>query len=395
MSSSFTLFSSIGNSILTPFLTVTAAQSALITAVQPIIIAGITINIMWHGYQTILGKGGPNAFLDVWALTLRPALVLALGVIAYTTNVTGLIDSMIGYLSGLFSTAGSLPVATGSSAAAGGTVSATLGVLDSAMSSAVSSFEHIFAIATGDTVYCAANGISPCINHITLNLLNNSPPDFSGINMIVQGFVMLVAFVIYALVAAFELLYINIALLIFYAIGPLFIAAYAFRVTEHWFSSWLKGAAQYGLTAILIATTIGIANAILQNYVTSIATNLSSMNFFLLGVSSIASAIMLLLLIYKIPELASHIVGGFSLQSSASTVAQRLDRAEQKADRAEYRENQRNLGNGGGGGGGGPGNGVPMANQIANAIVSAQARRSGTGNVTRSTRPIPAPFVGL
>lgn len=408
MSVPWTVFTTIGNLIITPFTGVTSAETALITALQPILIAALTINIMWHGYETIRGKGGPNAFLDVWALALRPGLVFALGLVAYTTNVTGLIDSMIGYLSSLLATPGSLTAATGGSAAGGGSLAGTLGVLDTATSSALTSLETIWDIATGSQPGCSIAGVSPCVDHITLNLLSNAPADFTGIMMITQGFLMVVAFMLYAMFAAFELLYINIALLIFYALGPLFVAAYAFRSTEHFFSSWLKGAAQYGLTAVIIAATIGIANTILMSFVNSIATNLATSDLFMVGLAALAAAAMLILLIYKVPELAGHIIGGFNLQSSASTVGQiknavqqNLDRAQSKADRIvnqkaaaanELKQEERHKELVGALGSGST-NGAPSANQIANSIQSAQS--GGTGNVTGSTRPIQPPFVAL
>ena len=303
--SAFTVFSTSGAAIIAPFLTFSGASAAVATVMIPILVSGLTINIMWHGYETMRGRGGPNAFLDVFAMSMRVGLVMALGLTAYTANVVGLINEVIGWLSTLFSTAGAV---TGS--ALSGSVTPALTALDASCQVALDSMSKIWDVATGTGT---ASG-QP--SHITIDLMPFKA-DFSGVMMVTQGLVMLVAFGIYACIAAFELLYIQIALLLFYAIGPLFIAAYAFKSTEHFFSSWLKGVCQFAMTAVVIAMCIGLGNSILATYVAGISTNLQVLDFLQLGVASLVASIMLILVVTKVPELTSHIVGGISLSTAA------------------------------------------------------------------------------
>ena len=316
--SAFTVFSTSGAAILAPFLTFSGASAAVATVMIPILVSGLTINIMWHGYETMRGRGGPNAFLDVCAMSVRVGLVMALGLTAYTANVVGLINEVIGWLSTLFATAGAV---TGSGLS--GSVTPALTALDASCQIAVDSMSRIWDVATGTGT---ASG-QP--SHITIDLVPFKT-DFSGVMMITQGLVMLLAFSIYACIAAFELLYIQIALLIFYAIGPLFIAAYAFKSTEHFFSSWLKGICQFAITAVVIAMCIGLGNSILSTYVARISTNLAVLDFLQLGVASLVASIMLILVVTKVPELATHIVGGISVSSAAfaaGRVADSVNRA--------------------------------------------------------------------
>ena len=205
----FSVFAPTGATIIAPFATLTGAETAIVSAITPILVSGLTINILWRGYETMRGNGSSNAFLDVWAMTLRVGLVITLGLTAYNTNVTGLVDQMIGWLSGLFSASGAV-----NGDAEGGTVAATLGVLDTSMNNAFTAMGTIWDIANGNPPYT--------VDHITFNLTTpGADPDFSGVLMILEGLIMVFAFCIYCAIAAFELLYINIALLVFYAIGPL------------------------------------------------------------------------------------------------------------------------------------------------------------------------------
>lgn len=322
--SDFSVFSDIGEVIIDPFTTVMSAIGSIVPIMISILISGLTINILWHGYEVMRGKGGTNHFIDILLMSVRVGLVISLGLSLYTQNVVGIIKEFISFFGGLFASSGS-DFATG----AGQTT--MLGELDKSCATALDSFAEIWNIAWG------LEGNSP--SHITMGIWTGDF-DMTGVLMVLQGAVMLVAFGVYACIAAFELLFINISLLIFFAIGPLFIAAYAFKATEQWFSSWLQGVMKYAMTAIVIGMVLGIANSILSKYVNMIKTNLGVLDLFQLGLASLAASILLILLIKKLPELAGNIVGGIGISTASSTVAQAKAAYDQYKEK-KYQDAQR------------------------------------------------------
>jgi type IV secretion system protein VirB6 len=396
--STFSVFTTTGTFILAPFSSMALSAAAITSALKPIIIAGLTINIMWHGYETIRGKGGQNAFLDVFAMSLRVGLVWALGLVAYTTNVPPLINEFIAWLSGLFGASG----ATNTSFNSGANLPA-LNALDASCQKALTSFEKIWDIATGT----GSESGNP--SHIQFNVTTAS--DYSGIMMILQGGLMFLAFGIYAVIAAFELLYIQIALLVFYIIGPVFIAAFAFKATERFFDAWLAGVMKYAMTSVVIAICIGLGNSILSTYTTSISGNLTTMAFIQLGVASLLAAIMLVLLILRIPQLAGDIVGGIGIATAASTVRQAANAVKDskigsqgsappalptpstpKAQNAILSGISKGMGNAAEGIGSGVGHAAQGAGLAVHAMgksIQAYTSKSGTGSITGSNaRPM-------
>jgi type IV secretion system protein VirB6 len=258
---------------------------------------------MWHGYEVIRGKGGTNHFLDILAMSVRVGLVIGLGLTLYEQNVIGFINQFISYFSDLFGS-------TGSALADGSSKNVMLKNLDESCGTALDSFQKLWEIAWG------LEGNNP--SHITFGIWTGDF-DMTGLMMIIQGALMIVAFGVYACIAAFELLYISIALLIFYAIGPLFIAAYAFKTTEQWFNSWLQGVMKYAMTAIVIGMVLGLGNSILAGYVDRIKADLNVVDLYQLGIGSLLASMMLILIIRKVPELAASIIGTVALSTASST----------------------------------------------------------------------------
>jgi type IV secretion system protein VirB6 len=302
--SDFTIFQDIGARIIVPFTSLNGAIGTLVPLMISILISGLTINIMWHGYEVIRGKGGANHMLDILAMSVRVGLVISLGLSLYTLNVVGFINEFISYFGGLFASSGA-DLGSGSGSPT------MLKTLDSSCGQALDSFKEIWDIANG------TNGHTP--THISMGIWTGDF-DMTGVIMIFQGLVMLFAFGIYACLAAFETLYINIALLIFFAIGPLFIASYAFKSTEQWFNSWLSGVMKYAMTAIIIGMVLGLANSIFDNYTASITNDLSVLDLLGLGISTLCACALLIVLIKKIPELAGNIVGGLGVSTGAASV---------------------------------------------------------------------------
>ena len=52
--------------------------NTLITWVTPVLLLGLTILIMWHGYKVIRGAGGQDHLLDVFFNSIRVFFVFSL-----------------------------------------------------------------------------------------------------------------------------------------------------------------------------------------------------------------------------------------------------------------------------------------------------------------------------
>jgi type IV secretion system protein VirB6 len=104
----FTAFKDISDLILGAVTSFSGVSSTVMGWVTAPILAGLTIMIMWHGYNIIRGAGGTHHFLDIFFKSLRAFLVftLCLGAANYTNNVQGLFVDLRGGLTALFAGGG-------------------------------------------------------------------------------------------------------------------------------------------------------------------------------------------------------------------------------------------------------------------------------------------------
>lgn len=79
--------------------------NTLITWVTPVLLLGLTILIMWHGYKVIRGAGGQDHLLDVFFNSIRVFLVFSLCLVGgvYASNVVIIVQELREGLTGLFS----------------------------------------------------------------------------------------------------------------------------------------------------------------------------------------------------------------------------------------------------------------------------------------------------
>lgn len=273
---SLNLFQNIADSVLTTTSTWTAIADTLVLWVMPVILTGLTIKIMWIGFNIIRGAGGQHHFLDVWAESLRAFLVvtLALSGAAYSSNVKGLLDDVKTSLIGLFVPGATTPYSA----------------IDTAMDGTLQSFNTI--------VQWGQNNISIV------------PFDLSGLMAIVSSAFMVGCMFIYSFVSCVNLLLIDFSLALVYGLGPLFIACLAFQATSRFFDSWLAGALKYIFKAIVVSAIVAMANAIMFGYAAKLAANPTTIDFFSAAFSALGATGVLVILAMKGPELAADIIGG-------------------------------------------------------------------------------------
>ncbi len=288
----FTVFKTLSDKIFVPFNDYAGIAGQLIEIVMPIIVLVLTISIMWHGYETIRGKGGQNAFLDVFWKSVRTMLVVGLALTggAYLGNVVGGIEDLQNTLSSIASGAApdSNPFAS----------------LDASMTKAGETLSYVWDISKQHFGISMTDGI-----------------EVSGAMMILQALIMYFGMLCYAAVAAIELAAVTLALKIIFAFGPAFVACFAFPTTAKFFDSWLGAVLKYVLTGTLITMMFGVGNGIFNDYATGINAAKDSLDYLSVGGSCIGAIIFLIAISKKVSEIAASMLGGIAISATAPGVA--------------------------------------------------------------------------
>lgn len=255
------------------------------------ILAGVTILVMWHGMNILRGAGGQSHILDVFVKCLRAFFVVTLAISAgaYSSNVVGFFQEMRTGLTGMF--------------VSGSTTS--YGALDTAVSQALSTWDATWTWSS---------------EHIKLM---STSPDFSGIVALACWFLMVAALVIFAVICAINLIVIDFALAFIFAIGPIFVACFAFQATARFTDGWLGAVLKYTFTAIVIAAVIGMGIGVLQTYTASLAGTAGAIDFVTAAFAAVGASGILCVLAMKIPQLAGDVVGGIGISVFGPSMAAR------------------------------------------------------------------------
>jgi type IV secretion system protein VirB6 len=382
MSNPWTLYTDLSTALLAPFQATASASSAVIApTLLPLIMAGLTIKIMWMGFEMMRGKMGVNPFLDVIVNSLRVGLVVALGLTAYQVNVVGLLNGLFGWLGGIFS--GGI-TSTSSNAT-------MFTALDSAVNTAWTTFTSIYNLGMSE-------------KYFSISVIPGVESKFQGIAMIACGVLMLIGFAVYTLVAFYNLIFIQLALIVLYAIGPLFVACFAFPSLSKWFDGWLSGVMRYGFTGVVILMVVGLANGLMASFAANMAaSDITSMNYFMFGGKALIGMLILAKFTQKVPELAGAMVGHMGIdiakpgiggaisgykdyfqnrENSADRKADFQDRAAGRIENAEQRQyngEQREYGRA---------NEFNMSDMINRDSYPDSSSVGGSGTISGNERPI-------
>lgn len=263
----------------------------LIGLVMTPILTGVTIMVMWHGVSILRGAGGSHHILDVFAKSLRAVLVVSLAIAggAYSSTVVGFFQDLRTGLSGMF--------VTGSST--------SYNALDVAISQALSTWDSTWAWAS---------------EHIKIA---STSPDLSGVIALVCWFAMVAALVIFAVICAINLIVIDFALAFIFAIGPIFVACFAFQATARFTDGWLGGVLKYTFTAIVISAVIGLGIGVLQTYTSALSASAGALDFVTAAFAAVGASLILCVLATKIPQIAGDVVGGIGISVFGPSMAAR------------------------------------------------------------------------
>jgi type IV secretion system protein VirB6 len=295
----FDVFEKLASPIIDSTLTLTAVSEAMVKIVVIPIQIGLTIVILWHGFNIIRGTGGTNHLLDVFAKSLRAFLVfsLCLAANAYQDNVVGSVTDVRTSLTSQISKA-----ITGKDI--GNDKLASYIFLDETIDVGEQAIDKIFTWSK---------------NHINFNIFWGF--DLSGIVGLLIGAVIFVLMLIFGAISTVNLLVADFSLAIIFAMGPLFLGCLAFEATARFFDSWLGAALKYIFLAVVIACIAGMALGILNTFANSITANMDFGSFLTVCWAAIGSCIVLILVTMQAPQLASDMVGGIAVSILGPDVA--------------------------------------------------------------------------
>lgn len=279
------MFEDISEQILSQISQWATIYETVIGWVVPLVVLGLTVNLMWHGFLVMKGEAGLHV-LDVFAKSIRAFLVVSLALAggAYASNVMGFFIELRTSFVGLFSGA---PAGMNSYAA-----------LDVSVDKAVT----------------AMNSQLPWVAANTNILIGN----FTGlIGLGSMGF-MVGCLVIYSMISAVNLLLVDFSFAIIWAVGPMAVAGFAFPATARFFDAWLGAVLKYTMTSIVISAVAGLGNSILEVYCSNIAQNADKGLLLKAAFSALAASGILIILLVRVPSIAGDIVGGIGISLAAS-----------------------------------------------------------------------------
>ncbi len=275
----------------------------LANGVIPLVAAGVSLQVAFHGAAVIRGTGGSNHFLDVFAKAMRAFLVFALCLTsnAYSSEIRPIFkelqDSLTTYVSG-----------------GSGDIYAEL---DAVMQSGISTFETVHSL-----LYEREHlSIEICVFGCKGIHLDGVPAII--LQAIVSFFIL--AFGIFAFI---DVQVISQSIVIVLAFGPLFLAGFAFESTAKWAEGWLTSAVKYVMTAIVLLVVVIAAKQQAENFIRLLESRANGFDLIPMG-SSVGSplyqeqgkiiAIMIVLsaLLAKASSIAGDMVGSFGIASNA------------------------------------------------------------------------------
>lgn len=279
---SFNIYESLSGIILQSTEAWADIPDAIAGVVVPMLAIALTITIMWQGYGIMRGAGGQDHLLDVFFNSSRVFFVVSLALASgmYGGNVVALLYELREWLTGLFT----------------GTTN-SYAALDTTIITTLENFEKIADYS---------------FENIEISVMGTN--NFEGVLTLVLGALITAVIFLYCLVAAVNLIIIDVSLALIIAIGPLFVAALAFNATSAFFNSWLSTILKYIMTAILIAAVIGFANGLIDMFATALSQDPAGMDLITEAASTVAGGAILIFLASKTAVMGGEVIGSAGIQ---------------------------------------------------------------------------------
>jgi type IV secretion system protein VirB6 len=278
----------------------------LAQGIIPLVAAGVSLQVAFHGFAVIRGGGGSNHFLDVFAKAMRAFLVFALCLTgsAYVSSIRPIFQELQASLTTYVSGGGSDDIYT---------------QLDAVMQSGISTFDTVHKLLY-DREHLS---VEVCIAGCKGIHLDGVPA------IILQA---IVSFVILAFgtFAFIDVQVISQSIVIVLAFGPLFLSGFAFEATSKWAEGWLTSAVKYVMTAIVLLVVVIAAKDQAMKFVSLLADSAGGRDLIPLAHGDpvgaplyqeqgklIAIMIVLSALLAKASSIAADMVGSLGIASNA------------------------------------------------------------------------------
>lgn len=299
--SAFTDINSWMQNVFEPLATDLPGQLA--SGVIPLIAAGVSLQVAFHGFAVIRGGGGSNHFLDVFAKAMRAFLVFALCLTgsAYIDNIRPIFNELQSSLTNY--------VTEGSS----GDIYQEL---DAVMESGISTFETVHKLLYEREHLSVEIGIGTKGIHL------------DGVPAVILQAVVSFVILAFGIFAFIDIQVISQSIVIVLAFGPLFLSGFAFEATAKWAEGWLTSTVKYVMTAIILLVVVIAAKQQAELFITALEKGADSFDLIpwqgAVGVplyeaqgKLIAILVVLSALLAKASSIAGDMVGSMGIASNA------------------------------------------------------------------------------
>ena len=253
---------------------VVATVSSVAATLEAPLLVGITVSVAVRGFVILRGTRSFSIIDSALDLAWQAGHVgLALSAGAYLANIVSFANGASNTLMGVFGRSNSVD---------------SYQVLDQLESQGASLADHL--VALGASAFPTGGYID-----LLTGLLMGS---VIAILLIILGGYFLMAKVALALVLSF---------------GPLFIAANAFKATQHWFSNWTNKVFNYVLLMALMTATVALVSAIYGHYLDHLVQVSDTTNPIadLIDLAVLSGAV--IILAAQMPRLAAALTSGATL----------------------------------------------------------------------------------
>jgi type IV secretion system protein VirB6 len=264
---------------------------------MPIVAGAFIIQLVWQGFNIMRGQGGNNHVLDVFAKSLRVMIIYNIAL------QSGIYSD---YIAGMISGPGSLTDAI-LSAIDPGASGTPFDALDSAFKKGMDSYGDAESWALGHLIV-------PHLYWIGFDL------EFPGPTVLIANGIFLILFIVLLVLAFADLVVNSLALAIIFAVGPVFIACYAYEPTAQYTHQWLSGALKWSFTNVVIVVVINMFVFIVNNFVGTVTSSGDGGKIIAAIFGEIMAVVALIILCGKAHQIAADFVG----QMGAPGFAQKL-----------------------------------------------------------------------
>jgi type IV secretion system protein VirB6 len=254
------------------------AVPSVIAAITPVAIAGVALYFAVMGYMVLSGAV-QEPFWNFLKQGVKILLVAACALHA-DTYLNYVVESFRGLESGLMS-------------AVSGEGSTAYQVLDQALDKGL------------DLVFV-------CFQHVDKAGVYNLG---SSINWFVAGLCVALGSLVITLLAGVNIIVAKVALVIVFAVGPLFIMSLMWPVTARFFDSWFGQVLNYTFTAVISAVVMSFGLAAFQRFLQNANFDDSAFNPVVASLQILGLGLVLGFLMLQATSMASSLAGGMGLSS--------------------------------------------------------------------------------